>query len=97
MSTPQRFDIETGPETLAADRIDAGNGANCLLLHGAGTSHRALAGVAASARRPGRGQHRHRFFRPRRKLGAHAQLAGQAPAPKPRRRWPTWMALVPAP
>lgn len=41
MSTPQRFDIETGTETLAADRIDTGNGANCLLLHGAGTSHRA--------------------------------------------------------
>lgn len=41
MSTPLRFDIEAGAETLAADRIDAGNGASCLLLHGAGTSHRA--------------------------------------------------------
>ncbi len=40
MSTPQRFDIAAGAETLAADRIDAGNGASCLLLHGAGTSHR---------------------------------------------------------
>ncbi|WP_420993277.1 alpha/beta hydrolase [Cupriavidus sp. 30B13] len=43
MSAPQRFDIEAGPETLAADRIEAGHGegVGCLLLHGAGNGHRA--------------------------------------------------------
>ncbi|WP_454722302.1 MULTISPECIES: alpha/beta hydrolase [Cupriavidus] len=43
MNAPRPFAIEAGGETLAADRIvpAPGAGASCLLLHGAGTSHRA--------------------------------------------------------
>jgi len=40
MDQPRRFTIETPVETLAADRLEAGGRAACLLLHGAGTSHR---------------------------------------------------------
>jgi pimeloyl-ACP methyl ester carboxylesterase len=40
MTQPRPFTIETHAETLAADRIEAGGRAACLLLHGAGTSHR---------------------------------------------------------
>lgn len=40
MHAPRPFTIDTPDETLAADRLDAAGGIRCLLLHGAGTSHR---------------------------------------------------------
>lgn len=40
MQAPKTFTIETGLETLVADRIDARGKAQCLFLHGAGSSVR---------------------------------------------------------